>query len=227
VEVIPVFELPVPSIGGSELFVLEFGDIVNYFTPYTASLFAFALLFTGLAIVSRPEHQVDIAFGGDAYYTKDVNKNQFRFQRFMAIACGLATIGAVASGDIFNFTLFTSMIGITNIGIVAAYKNKHVLNAAFQYGIVAMIATVPLFGAAAIILATTGTLSMWELFGPAIAVPFIAKAFLVLGVMGEGMAPFYVAKAEITRAPGAPYVLMIHVSSLLLFLRVVEIVISM
>jgi energy-converting hydrogenase A subunit H len=222
-----MFELPVTSIEGPEIFVLEFGDIVNYFTVYTAALFTFALVFTILVIISRPERQVDVAFGGDAFYTKDISLSQFRFQRFMALGCGLATLGAMMSGDVFNFTLFTSMVGITNIGIVAAYKNRHVLNAAFQYGIVAMIATVPLFGGAAIILATTGTLSMWELFGSAIAVPLIAKIFLVLGVFGEGMAPFYVAKAEITRAPGAPYVLMIHVSSLLLFLRVVEIIISM
>ncbi|SCL76669.1 putative monovalent cation/H+ antiporter subunit D [Methanoculleus chikugoensis] len=222
-----MFNLPNPQIGGPELFVLEFGDIVAYFSPYTAVLFAFALLFTVLVIVSRPERQVDIAFGGDAYYTKEVEPDLLRFQRFMAIACGLATLGAMVTGDVFNFTLFASMIGITNIGIVAAYRNRHVLNAAFQYGIVAMLATVPLFGGAAIVLSSTGTLSMWELFTAAVAVPLIAKAFLVLGVMGEGMAPFYIAKAEITRAQGAPFILMVHVSSLLLFLRVMEIVISM
>lgn len=222
-----MFNLPVTNIGGQEVFVLEFGDIVNYFSVYTAALFVFALIFTAIAIISRPERQVDIVFGGDAYYTKEIAPDLLRFQRFMAIACGLATLGAVVSGDVFNFALFTSMVGITNIGIVAAYRNKHVLNAAFQYGIVAMLATIPLFGGAAIVLATTGTLSIWEVFGPAVSVPLIAKAFLVLGVMGEGMAPFYVAKAEITRAQGAPYILMIHVSSLLIFLRVVEIVISM
>jgi energy-converting hydrogenase A subunit H len=68
---------------------------------------------------------------------------------------------------------------------------------------------------------------MWELFTAAVTVPVIAKGLLVIGVIGEGMAPVYVAKAEITRAPGAPYVLMIHVSSLLMFLRVIEIIISM
>ena len=222
-----MFDLPTANIGGPDLFVLEFGDIVAYFSPYTAALFVFALIFTVLVIVSRPERQVDIAFGGDAYYTKVVDPDLLRFQRFMAIACGLATLGAMVTGDVFNFTLFASMIGITNIGIVAAYRNRHVLNAAFQYGIVAMLATVPLFGGAAIVLSSTGTLSMWELFGGAMAVPLIAKAFLVLGVMGEGMAPFYIAKAEITRAQGAPFILMVHVSSLLLFLRVTEIVISM
>jgi len=217
-----MFDLP---IEGAELLVVEFGDIVDYFSVYTAVLFVFALLFTALAIISRPEKPVDIVFGGDAYYTKEIPPEQLRFQRFMAIACGLATLGAMVSGDLFNFTLFSSMIGITNIGIVAAVKNRHVLEAAYQYGIVAMVATVPLFGGAAIALAATGTLSIWELAGAA-AVPLLAKMLLVVGVMGEGMAPFYIGKAEITRAPGAPYVLMIHVSSLLLFLRVVEIALT-
>ena len=50
-----MFNLPTPHIGGPELFVLEFGDIVAYFCPYTALLFAFAVFFTGLVCVSRPE----------------------------------------------------------------------------------------------------------------------------------------------------------------------------
>ncbi|MDD1647182.1 MAG: hypothetical protein LUQ03_04830, partial [Methanomicrobiales archaeon] len=124
-------------------------------------------------------------------------------------------------------TLFVSLVGICNVGIVAAVKTKHVQNAAFQYGIVALTATVPLFGGAAITAATTGTLSMIAL-GTALAgpVPFIAQAALVLGVMGEGMAPFYAAKAEMFRAPGAPYVIMCSFSSLLIFLRVVEVVLT-
>jgi energy-converting hydrogenase A subunit H len=214
------------KVGGLELFVLEFGDIVDYFSPYTASLFVLALVFTVLAIVSRPENQIDIAFGGDAYYAKDITLPEMRFRRFMAIACGFACMGSMVSGDIFNFTLFTSMVGITNVGIVAAVKSRHVLNAAYQYGIVAMVATLPLFGGAAIILATTGTLSIWELAAMSGAAPLVAKAFLVLGVIGEGMAPFYAAKAEMFRAPGAPYVIMCSLSSLLIFLRVVEIVLQ-
>jgi len=58
----------------------------------------------------------------------------------------------------------------------------------------------------------------------ALAVPLVVKALLVLGVMGEGMAPFYAAKAEMFRAPGAPYVIMCSLSSLLIFLRVIEVV---
>ena len=215
----------VSSIGGIPLYILEFGDELVYFSPYTITLFLFAFTFTLLAIISRPERQVDIAFGGDAYTTKVISVDEMRFRRFMAIACGLASMGAMVTGDIFNFALFTAMVGITNVGIVAAVKSPHVQDAAYQYGLVALSATVPLFGAAAVYAASTGTLSMIELAkGTLPAVPVIAKALLVIGVIGEGMAPFYAAKAEMFRAPGAPYVIMCSLSSLLIFLRVAEVV---
>lgn len=215
----------VSSIGGVPFYILEFGDELVYFTPYTITLFLLALVFTVLVILSRPERQVDIAFGGDAYTTKQISVDEMRFRRFMSIACGLASMGAMVTGDIFNFTLFTAMVGITNVGIVAAVKSPHVQNAAYQYGLVALSATVPLFGAAAVYAASTGSLSMIELArGTLPAVPIIAKALLVIGVVGEGMAPFYAAKAEMFRAPGAPYVIMCSLSSLLIFLRVVEVV---
>jgi energy-converting hydrogenase A subunit H len=212
-------------LGGTPYYILEFGDELVYFTPYTITLFLLALTFTVLVIISRPEKQVDIAFGGDAYRTKDISLSEMRFRRFMAIACGLASMGAMVTGDIFNFTLFTAMVGITNVGIVAAVKSPHVQDAAYQYGLVALSATVPLFAGAAVYAATTGSLSMVELMnGTLPPVPLIAKALLVIGVIGEGMAPFYAAKAEMFRAPGAPYVIMCSLSSLLIFLRVVEIV---
>ncbi|MCP1662742.1 MAG: hypothetical protein D5R99_09605 [Methanocalculus sp. MSAO_Arc1] len=211
------------SIEGPELFVLPFGDIVPYFSTYTAALAGFVLVFITIAAISLPEKQVDIVFGGDAYVAKDIEPADTRFTRFMAVACGFATFGAVVTGDVFNFTLFAVMVGICNLGIVAASRNRHVLNAAFQYGLVALVASVPLFGSAAIILATTGTLSIWTLAGLG-AVPLLAKILLILGVMGEGIAPLYIGKAEIIRAQGAPFVLMIHFSSLMIFLRVIEIV---
>jgi energy-converting hydrogenase A subunit H len=75
--------------------------------------------------------------------------------------------------------------------------------------------------------ATTGTLSMPELSAmPTSQVPLVVKALITLGVMGEGMAPFYAAKAEMFRAPGAPYVIMCSLSSLLIFLRVIEVVLT-
>jgi energy-converting hydrogenase A subunit H len=212
-------------IGGTPYYILEFGDELVYFTPFTITLFLLALTFTVLVIISRPEKQVDIAFGGDAYRTKDISLSEMRFRRYMAIACGFASMGAMVTGDIFNFTLFTAMVGITNVGIVAAVKSPHVQNAAYQYGLVALSATVPLFAGAALYAAATGTLSMVELMkGTLPPVPLIAKGLLVIGVIGEGMAPFYAAKAEMFRAPGAPYVIMCSLSSLLIFLRVVEIV---
>jgi energy-converting hydrogenase A subunit H len=215
----------VSSLGGIPYYILEFGDELVYFSPYTVSLFILALVFTLFAVMAKPERQVDIAFGGDAYYAKETTLQELKFRRFMAIACGFASMGAMLTGDIFNFTLFISLVGICNVGIVAAVKNRHVQNAAYQYGIVALSATVPLFGSAAIIAATTGTLSMVELWSnPTLAVPLVVKALLVLGVMGEGMAPFYAAKAEMFRAPGAPYVIMCSLSSLLIFLRVIEVV---
>lgn len=222
----PDMVLPSTGIGGEAFAQIPFGDIVPYLTPFTASLFGFTLIFTLIAVFSRHEKQVNIIFGDDACYTRAIEGVDLKFQKFMAIACGLATFGVSVTGDLFNFILFSSMIGITNIGIVAAYRNTHVRNAAYQFGILAMLANIPLFGSAAITASTTGTLSLWELYSAAISVPLIAKAFLMLGVVGEGMAPFYVAKAEITRAPGAPYVLMITISSLILFLRAIEIIIS-
>ncbi len=215
----------VDNPGGIPYFILEFGDELVYFSPYTVSLFILALVFTLFAVIAKPERQVDIVFGGDAFYAKETSLAELNFRRFMAIACGFASMGAMVTGDIFNFTLFISLVGICNVGIVAAVKNRHVQNAAYQYGIVALSATVPLFGAAALIAATTGTLSMVELWSnAALAVPLVVKALLVLGVMGEGMAPFYAAKAEMFRAPGAPYVIMCSLSSLLIFLRVIEVV---
>jgi energy-converting hydrogenase A subunit H len=210
---------------GDILIQVPFGDIVHSLSGYTIVLFAFAVMFLILAVISLPEKPVDIVFGTDGYYTKEIPLSLLRFQRFMAVACGIATIGAITTGDIFNFTLFAAMIGILNIGIVAGVRNRHVLDAAFSYGLVVMMATVPLFAGAAIILASTGTLSVFELARIS-AVPVIAKLLLLAGVLGEGMAPFYIGKAEITRAPGAPYILMIHVSSLLLFLRAIEILLT-
>jgi energy-converting hydrogenase A subunit H len=213
------------NIGGTPYYILEFGDELVYFTPYTITLFLLALTFTALVIISRPEKQVDIAFGGDAYRTKEISLSEMRFRRYMAIACGFASMGAMVTGDIFNFTLFTAMVGITNVGIVAAVKSPHVQDAAYQYGLVALSATVPLFAGAALYAAATGSLSMVALMtGTLPPVPLLAKAMLVIGVIGEGMAPFYAAKAEMFRAPGAPYVIMCSLSSLLIFLRVVEIV---
>lgn len=217
--------------GEALLATIPFADIVWYLSPYTLLLFLFAAIFTILAIVSRPERYVDTAFGTDGYSLKEIPLDLMRFQRFMAIACGLAAMGATVTGDLFNFTLFTSMIGVCCIGIVSGVKNRYVLQAAYEYGIVIMTTGVPLFGGAALIAATTGTLSIFELaaartLGASITAPLIAKILLIIGVMGEGMAPFYILKADIARAQGAPYILNVCLIPLLIFLRVIEIALT-
>ena len=89
-----------------------------------------------------------------------------------------------------------------------------------------MISTLPLFGASALILAKTGTLSILELAKNSHDLLF-QKIIYAVGMVGEtGIAPFYAAKAEMFRAPGAPYILMIHLSSLLIIVRTVEIMLN-
>ena len=137
----------------------------------------------------------------------------------------IATAGAMITGDLFNFTLFVTLIGIVNIGIVSAVKEVDVLDSAFQYGIIAMLATLPLFGGAALILGTTGTLSMLEIVNiPTTAMMLFGSILLFIGVAGEsGVAPFFATKAEMFRTAGSPFLVIIHLSSLLVIVRAIEI----
>ncbi len=76
-------------VGGVPLFVLEFGDELVYFTPYTITLFLLALTFTLLVLISRPEKQIDIAFGADAYRAKEISVAEMRFRRFWRLPAAL------------------------------------------------------------------------------------------------------------------------------------------
>jgi len=137
-------------------------------------------------------------FGEDVVRTTTVGKKEAKFRRFMTILCGVALIGVVTTGDIFNFTLFVSLVGITNVGIFAVVKDTHVLDAAFQYGLVMMICSLPLFGGVALILAKTGTLSLGVLAGiPGNPVLNVGRMLLLVGAVGEGaLAPFFATKVE-------------------------------
>ena len=128
--------------------------------------------------------------------------------------------------DLFDFTLFVCLTGIVNIGIVGAVKQVDVLDAAYQYGLIAMMASLPLFGGAALILAATGTLSLLEINSLTYTTPMmiLGSILLFLGVAGEtGVAPFFATKAEMFRTPGSPFLLIIHLSSLLILVRLIEI----
>lgn len=218
--------MDIATLGGQLFGYIPLGDILLYFTPFNLFLFGGALLFTALIALSNTETQVEAKFGSLEDREVKVDKSEFKLRRFLAIVCGLGTAGAMITGDLFNFTLFVALIGIVNIGLVGAVKMVDVLDSAFQYGIIAMIASLPLFGGAATILAATGTLSLFELSNLGLATPMVqfASILLLMGIAGEtGIAPFYATKAEMFRTPGSPFLVIIHLSSLLVIIRAIEI----
>lgn len=218
--------MDITILGSQIIGIIPLGDIVFYFTQFNLFMFATALAFTAIIAISKTETQVEAEFGklGDRAVT--VAKKEFKIRRFLAIICGLATAGAMITGDLFDFTLFVCLTGIVNIGIVGAVRQVDVLDAAYQYGLIAMMASLPLFGGAALILAATGTLSLLEINTLAYTTPMmiLGSILMFLGVAGEtGVAPFFATKAEMFRTPGSPFLLIIHLSSLLILVRLIEI----
>ena len=218
----------IESLGGDVMGTIPLGDIVLYLNPLHIFLFVTILVFTALIAMSRTETQVEAMFGSLDENKVAVGKKEFRHRRFLAIICGIATAGAMITGDLFNFTLFMALIGIVNIGIVSAVKQVEVLNSAYQYGLIAMMCGLPLFGGAAMILAATGTLSLIELATiPASPMMIFGALVMLIGVCGEsGIAPFFASKAEMFRTPGSPFILIIHLSSLFIIVRFVEILLT-
>ncbi|WP_066970875.1 proton-conducting transporter transmembrane domain-containing protein [Methanobrevibacter filiformis] len=219
--------MDITTLGGSLFGTIPLGDIVLYVTPFHLFMFATVIVFTCLIAISRTETQIEAKFKSLGNNAVSVGLAEFKIRRFLSIVCGLATAGAMITGDFFNFILFVALIGIVNIGIVSAVKQVDVLDAAFQYGLGAMISSLPLFSAGAMMLAATGTLSLFELANIATITPmmiFSAVLFLI-GVAGEtGIAPFFATKAEMFRTPGSPFLLIIHLSSLFITIRAIEII---
>ena len=218
----------IENLGGNLFGTIPLGDIVLYLNPLHIFLFVTILVFTALIAMSRTETQVEAMFGSLDENKVAVGKKEFKHRRFLAIICGIATAGAMITGDLFNFTLFMALIGIVNIGIVSAVKQVEVLNSAYQYGLIAMMCGLPLFGGAAMILAATGTLSLLELASiPASPMMIFGALVMLIGVCGEsGIAPFFASKAEMFRTPGSPFILIIHLSSLFIIVRFVEILLT-
>lgn len=217
--------MDITTLGGNLLGTIPLGDIVLYVSPVHLFMFVIVLIFTALIALSNTETQVEATFGSLKDSKVSVGLSEFKARRFLAIVCGLATAGAMITGDLFNFTLFIALIGIVNVGIVSAVKQISVLDAAYQYGIIAMIASLPLFGGAAIILAATGSLSLFVIAGiTPIPMMIFGAILLLIGVAGEtGIAPFFATKAEMFRTPGSPFILIIHLSSLMVIIRAIEI----
>lgn len=217
--------MDIMTLGGDLLGTIPLGDIVLYVTPFNLFLFATLLIFTLLIGLSKPETQVEARFGSLKNKNVGMNESEFRQRRFLSVICGIASAGAMITGDLFNFTLFMALVGILNIGIVSAVRQVSVLNSAYNYGLIAMMCSLPLFGGASIILASTGTLSLFVLSQTASNPMVIFGALLMLiGVIGEsGVAPFFATKAEMFRTPGSPFLVIIHLSSLFIIIRAIEI----
>lgn len=213
------------TLGGNVLGIIPLGDIVLYVTPFNLFLFAVLLGFTALIAVSQTKTQIEATFNNFQNNEVKVGEKEFRQRRFLSVICGLASAGAMITGDLFNFTLFMALVGILNIGIVSAVKQTTVLNSAFNYGLIAMMCSLPLFGGAAIILASTGTLSLQLLSQmPTNPMVIFGAVLMLLGILGEsGIAPFFASKAEMFRTPGSPFIVIIHLSSLFIIVRAVEI----
>lgn len=215
----------ITNIDGFIIGHVPFVDIVPYLTPFSVALVITIIAFTIFLAVSNPEYRSITRFKEDVVRKESVERKEATFRRFMTILCGVALIGVVTTGDIFNFALFVSLVGISNIGIFAVVRNTHVLGAAFQYGLVMMICSLPLFGGVALVLAKTGTLSLGVLATmPGNPVINVGRMLLLVGAVGEGaLAPFFATKVEMIRAKGAPFINMMHLSSLMVFTRIVEI----
>src|SRR5665648_7532 len=111
-------KMDIATLSGQLFGYIPLGDIVLYFTPFNLFLFGGALLFTFLIALSNTETQVEARFGSLKDNEVKVDKGEFKIRRFLAIVCGLATAGAMITGDLFNFTLFVTLIGIVNLGLV-------------------------------------------------------------------------------------------------------------
>lgn len=218
--------MDIATLGGNLLGTIPLGDIVLYLTPFHLFMFVVVLIFTVLIAISRTETQVEASFGSLKDNKVSVGLAEFKIRRFLAIICGLATAGAMITGDLFNLTLFIALIGIVNVGLVSAVKQIEVLDSAYQYGVMAMISSLPLFGGAAIILASTGSLSLLVIAGLTTTPMMVFGAILLLiGIAGEtGIAPFFATKAEMFRTPGSPFLLIIHLSSLMVIIRAIEVI---
>jgi energy-converting hydrogenase A subunit H len=219
----------ITNLSGFVIGHIPFVDIVPYFTPFSLALVITIVIFTIFLAISNPELRSVARFGEDKVSTVTVEQKEARFRRFMTILCGVCLIGVATTGDMFNFALFVSITGIVNLGIFAVVRNSHVLDAAFEYGLVLMICSLPLFGGVAILLAKTGTLSMAVLASiPGNPILNVSRALVLIGAIGEGaLAPFFATKVEMIRARGAPFINMMHLSSLIVFTRLIEIMFIM
>ncbi|WP_456484428.1 proton-conducting transporter transmembrane domain-containing protein [Methanopyrus kandleri] len=213
---------------GKVLFIIPLGDIVPYLGTINIIILAVLLAVLALPILSNTDVYVEIDHRRPRIKAKIVSPREDKIKAALALVSTLAATGVVATGDVFNFTLFLSLLGISNMGLIGTtVEDEFALECAFNYGLMCLIASLPLFGGAALILASTGTLSVHELMkmpkGAGSWTLTYGKALLTAGVIGEaGVGPFYAVKVDSFRRIWGRYAFVIHLTTLLTFSRYLE-----
>ena len=98
--------MSIGDLGGNILGTVPLGDIVFYINPFHLFMLVVILLFTLLICLSKTETQVEASYGKLEDTKKVIGLSEFKQRRFLAIICGIATAGAMVTGDLYNFTLF-------------------------------------------------------------------------------------------------------------------------
>ena len=93
------------TLGGNLLGTIPLGDIVLYVTPFNLFLFAVLLGFTLLIALSKPETQIEATMHNLNNTEVKVGPKEFKQRRFLSILCGIASAGAMITGDLFNFSI--------------------------------------------------------------------------------------------------------------------------
>ncbi|MEO2240640.1 MAG: proton-conducting transporter membrane subunit [Euryarchaeota archaeon] len=214
---------------GSVFTIIPLGDIVPYLSTVNAVILGVLIAVLLLPILSRTDIYVEVDHRRPKIKAKIVTPREDRIKAALALTSTLASVGVVTTGDVFNFTLFLSLLGMSNMGLIGTtVGDDFALECAFHYGLMCLIASLPLFGGAALILASTGTLSLHELMklprGAGGWTLTYGKVLLTAGVLGEaGVGPFYAVKVDSFRRIWGRYAFVIHLTTLLTFSRFMEI----
>ncbi len=214
---------------GKVFAIVPLGDIVPYLSTVNAIILATLVAVLLLPILSKTDVYVEVDHKRPKIEAKIVAPREDRIKAALALVSTLAAVGVVTTGDVFNFTLFLSLLGMSNMGLIGTtVEDDFALECAFNYGLMCLIASLPLFGGAALILAATGTLSLHELMklprGAGGWTITYAKILLTTGVLGEaGVGPFYAVKVDSFRRIWGRYAFVIHLTTLLTFSRYLEI----
>jgi len=218
---------------GQILYYIPLGDIVPYISTINAVILALLLAVLALPIFSNTDIYVEVDHKIPRIKAKIVMPREDKIKAALALGSTMAAAGVVTTGDVFNFTLFLSLLGICNMGLIGTtVGDEFALECAFNYGLMCLIAGLPLFGGAALILAGTGTLSLHQLMhmppGAGGWAMEYGKILLTAGVVGEaGVGPFYAVKVDSFRRIWGRYAFVIHLTTLLTFSRYLEILASL